>query len=329
MDAARVYSNFGPLAEELKGRFADLLGVQDQEKLVLASSATMALEGACRVFDVAAFLVPTYTFPATGHALVRAGKRMVLTDIAASNWQLDTSAFDVSSDVGVLRVMPFGAGPELHQDQEAGALVIDAAASLGAANINLGSLAANQAVIFSLHATKVHGIGEGGMAVFGSVSAARRFRTWLNFGFNGTRQSEVLGTNGKMAEAAAAYGLAVLDSREEELASWRTVNTMAREVSEAAGVASIVSHYEGVSPYWIAQFESPAAAEDAVQSLARSGIETRRWWEQGIHRMNAFRSYDAGSYPVTSEISATTVGLPMFRDLKRRDFDRIADVLCA
>ena len=81
--------------------------------------------------------------------------------------------------------------------------IIDGAASLGSIE-TLKNLPETSNLVFSLHATKYLGSGEGGLVVTGTKEIADELRSWSNFGFQGSRQSMTQGTNAKMSEIQAA-----------------------------------------------------------------------------------------------------------------------------
>ena len=96
-------------------------------------------------------------------------------------------------------------------------LIIDNAAGLGVARGQSALSGKNEAVreVFSLHATKPFGIGEG-CAIFAPYSKVPSLRAAMNFGLqshsaNGEVQRPYWGINGKMSEVHAAIGLAVAD----------------------------------------------------------------------------------------------------------------------
>ena len=89
-------------------------------------------------------------------------------------------------------------------------LIIDAAASLGGRDEDGGWVGGSgDAEVFSMHATKVFGVGEGG-AVFVRKPLAGLVRRTINFGL-ADGVPETLGFNGKLSEVHAAIGLAVLE----------------------------------------------------------------------------------------------------------------------
>lgn len=326
MDERKWYSNRGPLVTLLEEQIARHLGVAP-EHTVICSSATLALQAACSLSPARGFHVPTFTFPASVLAALNAGKRVSLTDIRDSDWQINMIGQPNQNDWGLLRVLPFGAPVTLHAFTEWEHVVIDAAASLGSDQRDLSGLPENWSVVFSMHATKVLGMGEGGVLVTGSAARAERVRAWINFGFAGSRGSQIVGTNAKVSEMAAAYGIASFANWSHERAEWHEANSLARAAARSLGIASIVSDYVGVTPYWIAQFADAETTARVEAQLRRRSIGTRRWWENGCHRMLAFSDIVAGPYPVTEDLAGKTLGLPMFRGVTAEQFASIASII--
>ena len=203
---------------------------------------------------------------------------------------------------------------------------MDAAASLGYYMQNPVKLNMNQSFVFSLHATKVLGIGEGGIAVFGDPEKANEFRSWINFGFSGSRDSKILGTNAKMSEMQAAYGHAVLDNWEIEKQEWLIVRKKAIQVER--DFPELFNHNleMDVSPYWLS-YSNPERKVEIVKTFKKLNIETRDWWSRGLHNMPAFSKYKDKHFPITEKVADSSVGLPFFRDMKDSDFDRIHEAL--
>jgi len=327
MDESRIYSNRGPLLSQLEERYAEFFNV-DRNNLVICSNATLALQGAAFLSEAKKFYAPAYTFPASLSAVINTGKPLELRDINESDWTVSTNDLIDIERCGLIYVSPFGAAIDFEKNSHRKHVIFDAAASIGSGNFNFAELREDWVVVFSLHATKVLGIGEGGIAIFGSVTAAEKFRSWINFGFSGNRNSVLPGINAKMSEISAAYGLASLDLWRQEENEWSTNIGKARDISLSLGIDSITSNYAGVNPYWIADFRSEEEAMRVEVTLTSSGIGTRRWWGLGCHQMPAFKDLPGEStYPVTDAVSRRTLGLPMFRDFSEKDWDLIASNL--
>lgn len=322
MDDARIYSNRGPLLTKLEKRLSDFFNV-DEDLLVVCANATLALQGTAFLIPPRNFYVPTFTFPATLTSVINAGKNLQLCDVNPNDWTIASQDLVMDSNHTLIEVLPFGAPFESKKNSNWNFCIVDAAASTGSEALDLSNLKSNWAVVFSLHATKVLGIGEGGAVVFGSKAFADEFRTWINFGFSGSRESKIPGINGKMSEIAAAYGLATLDQWKIEKSEWNSAKETAINIAKKLGIESITSSYEGVSPYWIADFGNAETVKRVELALESKGIETRRWWGMGCHNMPAFSQWASGGFPISDIIAQRTLGLPMFRDLDSESFERI------
>ena len=149
MDEARIYSNFGPLVRELEALFARHLNVA-ADRVVSVANATLGLVGAVSVTTASDWLIPDFTFPATAHAVLGAGRRLHFGDVHLEDWQLDVStavdALEVGT-LGVMPVMPFGAPVNLSPWARFTHVVLDAAASLGADDLDLSGLPSGWSVV--------------------------------------------------------------------------------------------------------------------------------------------------------------------------------------
>jgi dTDP-4-amino-4,6-dideoxygalactose transaminase len=327
MDASRIYSNFGPLVTELERRYAERFNVPP-EAVVACANATLGLQGAAALSPAGTFHCPSWTFPATPLSIVTSAKRLVLHDVDADSWQLDLAP--LSDDDGIMPVLPFGAEVDVKRWAHWSEVVVDAAASGGSRRRDLADLPAGWAVVLSLHATKVLGIGEGGIVIFGDLDRADRLRSYISLGFAWRRESDFVGTNAKMSEMAAAYGLAALDGWAQEEAEWRAARDLVGEAELALGLSSVCAAYPGVNPYWIVQFPIPELALAAVAALDDARIGNRRWWPVPCSRMGAFVEV-WGDLPVPQSdwLSATTLGLPFFRGLRATDVERVVSTIAA
>ena len=329
MDGEGIYSNFGPLVTQLEQRYASLLGVMPQQ-VVTSANATLALAGAVAAQDKSEWSVPAWTFPATAHAPLLVGRRLAFADVSLDSWLLgEDSRPKRGENRGRIPVIPFGASFQLDDfDLEEESLVIDAAASLG--NFpNLESLPQSWAVVFSLHATKILGCGEGALTIFGSSQAADEFRAWSNFGFAGSRVPRFVATNAKMSEIAAAYALAALDQWKTSEVSWRRIHATASAISEKHGLARSPRADSSLSPYWIGVFKDESATKKAELVFAANAIDTRRWWPEPLSHSPAFSNYARGAYPNCDLLSRVALGLPMHLALTPENFNKIDEALAA
>lgn len=328
IDASRIYSNRGPLVRRLETRYAEKLGVGEESRVVLCSNATLAIQGFLQISGVNTWHIPSFTFAATVHAGLQSGKKIVLDDIEPGTWMISPSVVKNPKTEGLIPVLPFGAPLNMSRYSKLDHVLIDASASIGGASAWINSIGENWGVVFSLHATKNFGIGEGGLVVFGSKEIADKFREWLNFGFNGSRESMREATNAKLSEFQAAVGLAVLDNWHTEVSDWRRVRAMVDNVSEGLGVGPFEVIPKGtLSPYWIISHAEQGLTFRIGAALKKAGIETRKWWSYGCHSMPAFSRFYGQNFEVTERISLAYLGLPLFRELSEGDVDQISSIV--
>src|SRR3954447_21336363 len=116
IDAAGIYSNFGPLNTALEARLAAHFGVETA-MVTTVSNATQGLTLALAVLGAPAgtlCVMPAWTFIASAHAAVAAGLTPYFVDVDPQSWALDPDAMDeivahAPSAVGaVMPVVPFG-----------------------------------------------------------------------------------------------------------------------------------------------------------------------------------------------------------------------------
>lgn len=331
MDESHIYSNRGPLLQEFEQRIADLLLIP-AECVVACSSATLAIEGVIASVGGSSHILPDYTFAATGLATINAKTRFQLSDIDFETLTLRKEGLSSKgSDHPVpIFVAPFGAKIDIEFFDTSPIGIIDAAASLGQTIQNPIKIPSGWGVVFSLHATKVLGAGEGGVAVFGDNSQAEDFRSYINFGYRDGRIGRTTGTNGKMSEITAAYALAALDNLLVEEAEWKTAHSIARAKLKSLPVKTFHSENDLFQPYLIIRLENESQFDRVTKEFERNNIETRSWWAEPLHKMPAFQKTASGStieFPITNLAAKTVLGLPMFRGLSSDNVIRISNSL--
>jgi dTDP-4-amino-4,6-dideoxygalactose transaminase len=322
-----TYSNFGPQVTALEHEYSRLLGV-DATNVVSCCNATLGLVGSMEILNSESWLIPSWTFAATGHAARSASSRVTFGDVNPVTWTLDPVGAD--SAIGAVVTSPFGSKIEIGSEWNVfSSLVIDAAASIAAPPVISSEVNIPWIVVYSLHATKILGIGEGAILVFSSPEIAQNFRAWTNFGFSGGgRNSLMHATNGKLSEIHGAIGrhrLAIWDN-EKEL--WKNSRRLVHAAAEDLGLNPSFSKEDWISPYWIVKFKSASEKKEAVSLLHAKGFDTRNWWESGCHVMPAFTQIPIlVSLDKTVEIASTTLGLPFNKNIEDEVVSRIHSIL--
>ena len=339
IDAARWYTNRGPLVEHFESALARAIAPRGERPFcVTTSSGTTALEMALEALQLAPgsrVLVPAYTFPATANAIVRIGHVPVLADVCRQRFTLTPAmATGIVRRHRVDAVMPVAAlGAPLPVDdwdtfarEQRMPVLVDAAAALP-----LVAPTAHVHVACSLHATKPLGIGEGGLVVTHDGTLADRVRCATNHGFSAGLVNAA-GTNGRMSEYAAAVGLAQLERFAEVRERRRRLWRMYAEALAGLDGVHLQSGLGDEAPA-VLVVTSPAPASSAARALDERSIETRRWYCPPLHGHPAYASAvragnDAsGALPNADFLAHHAIGLPFHTRLTDDDVARVVEAL--
>jgi len=332
---AKHYTNFGPVnrrfEEALIERFAPT------RRIVTTASATAGITAVLQSLGLRGPVVmPSFTFPATAQAVLMAGCTPMFCDCSVQTWGLDPAALNQclkeQPSAGVIYVRAFGFGHDLGEIEtitrrHGVPLIIDAASALGV-QIDQPSRVGLEgtAEIFSLHATKVFGIGEGG-AVFIDPELERGLRMTTNFALEGTEVTGA-GCNAKLSEVHAAIGLSVLQRLPDFVRHRRRV--AARYHAELCGHTGIAHCWpETVSPWqcFPLMLERGLDAGEMVARAATEDVELRRYYYLPLHQTRAFGRFAGGPLPVTEDMSPRVLCLPVYSDMTGEEQARVIEVV--
>ena len=328
INSTRIYSNSGPILNKLREEYAKYLDVPI-ENIVPVANATQALQGALEILTQQNWIVPDYTFAATAHAAISANKSIKLSDVSKDNFQLLLPPSLDRSNFGALPGLPFCAPVDFEPWLGFDSLVIDAAASLGATPPNFNKMPHNSIVVYSLHATKVLGAGEGALVICENSKIAKKMRAWSNFGFESSRISNILGTNAKMSEYSAAVAVASILDFENERDEWLASLSKIANTYIPERYRTIVDRYPGFRPYWIIQTSDLNEKKSLEKYLLDRGVETRSWWGARISDMPAFSKVEKLMETSTAkDLVETHLGLPIWRGITSMEVKKIGEIIC-
>lgn len=326
IDKSRWYSNFGPLVRELQDRFAGIFKL-DSESIVTTSSATAGLTSVLRALGRprdSYCLVPAWTFVATPASAIAAEMIPYFLDVDDQSWALNAetvkkSIKNIKGVVGaVIVVAPFGKAIDVREWDKFTAdtsipVIIDAAAAFDAFK---DSTFGSTPVVFSLHATKALGVGEGGLVVSRDKALIRHVQEITNFGFY-TRQISFPGVNSKMSEYTAAVSHAALDDWPNKRQKWLAVTHKYQQaLAPVAKKHNLTVWLQDDVISSTCNIRLPQGNADAVISLLqRNGVKARQWWDKGCHCQPAYRSYPRDELTVTNNLAASLVSLPFYVDI--------------
>ncbi|HYB99087.1 MAG TPA: DegT/DnrJ/EryC1/StrS family aminotransferase [Candidatus Limnocylindrales bacterium] len=335
--ASARLSNGGPFEESLCDRIAARVGAAH---CIAVANATIGLMLAMRATarpGATLAVMPSFTFPATALAARWAGLEPLFCDIDERTWQprvpIESLRPFADSIALLVPCNTFGAPCDIEQwieiAEDLGVpLLVDSAAGLGGRYRDgraIGGAGATE--VFSMHATKSFGVGEGGLVVTADAALAARLRTMRNFGLGEDGVCVEPGLNGKLSELHAAVACRVLDGFDAALQ--RRAAIAERYRRRLAPLAVQLQDGAELSPCQAASIRLRGADRGLVRErLLREGVETRHYFSPPLHRQPLFASCRAlGALEGTTAVAADILALPMSTRRTDEEIDRICDAL--
>jgi dTDP-4-amino-4,6-dideoxygalactose transaminase len=326
------------LVSRLESAVAERLRVKH---CIAVSSCTSGLALTLKAFGLQGeVVVPSFTFFASGEAILWNGLKPVFADCNRDSWNVD--AEDVArcltpSTTAIMAVHMYGNPAEINKlevlAEDAGVkLIFDAAHAFGSSYCGLPIGGFGDAEVFSLSPTKLLVAGEGGLVTTNDATLANRLRAGRNYGDLGNYNPILCGLNARMSEFNAALALSGLRLVDEKIARHNEI---------AARYSSILSGIEGISfqnvlPMNGSTFKdfSLHIASDATgwyasglcAALSELGVPTKRYFYPPLHQQDIFAPFHhCAERPLrmTELVSEGVVSLPIYASLSNEQVDAI------
>ena len=149
--------------------------------------------------------------------------------------------------------------------------------------------------------------------------------------FHGSHDKQSFGTwlDSHLDELQAADPAVLLP----ELDAWTAGQRRAADAYASAGVGEhvgVTAVPEGIQAAWHLYVVTHPAADAVVTALRQAGVESRSYYRVPIHHQVAMAPYRRGRpLPVTDELAATNLALPMSPGLTAQDAEAVVRALAA
>jgi len=334
-------TNSGPFHQRLEKAVADYLGV---EHLALFNNGTIALIAALQALEIDGEVITTpYSFAATSHALLWNRIEPVFVDVQPASCNMDPARIEAAITPRTRAIMPvhcYGnpcAVDEIQAIADAHGLkvIYDAAHAFGVMHRGRGLTAHGDLATLSFHATKVFNTFEGGGIVCKTAEMKRRLDLLKNFGIVDEVTVVAAGTNGKMNEVQAAFGLLQLDHLDRLLERRRAVDAAYREgLKDVAGIRLLEFAPDTIAngSYFPIFVEPgfPLGREALYERLRENGVHGRRYFYPLISAMPMYSglpSADPANLPVAARLADEVLCLPIHPQLTGADQARVIDFI--
>jgi perosamine synthetase len=343
----------GPRVAEFEAAFASAIGTGHG---VAVSSCTTALHLALIVAGIGPgdeVVVPSLSFIATANAARYVGAVPVFADVDETTQNLTPATIEPCLSPrtrAVILVDQAGVPADLDAVQALcqprGISVIeDAACAAGSTYRGRPVGAGANLAAFSFHPRKLLTTGEGGMLVTPSADIAVRLRRLREHGMDlsaaarhASSQPVVehyteVGFNFRMTDIQAAIGLVQLNKLGQLIARRRELAGRYQQLlASIPGVRTITDPGYGTTNYqsfWVLlPVDFPISRDELMEHLADAGVSARRGI-MAAHLEPAYRGWAPNPLPVTEQLTARSLILPLFHELSEREQDIVVSVIAA
>ena len=214
-------------------------------------------------------------------------------------------------------------------------IVVDAAASFGTiVDSHWYGEGFPGFIVYSFHATKAFGIGEGGLVYSGDADAIGRLRRAGNFGFDTSRSSIDCGLNSKMSEYTAARALATWAQFPQKVERRRTIHRAYLQGLEERRLSERgwqVQRAEGDVPSQFMSILCPpdVASSAGIAKLAEAKVECRTYFNPACHQQPQFADCSREDMSVTDDLTRRILSLPLWETMPLNAVNRILDTLAS
>jgi len=343
----------GPRVAEFERLFAARVGAAHG---VATTSCTTALHLALILAGVGPgdeVICPSYSFIATANAVLYVGATPVFADIEADTWNIDpedTRRRLTPRTKAIVPVHQVGLAADLDRFAplaERGITIVeDAACAIGSTYNGRPIGSSGYLACFSFHPRKTISMGEGGMLTTGDEALAERARGLRSFAASVSdhvrhqargvvyEEYRELGFNYRMTDLQAAIGIEQLRKLDRLLARRAVI---ARRYDEAfAGLPGVQRPARpGYATHAFQSYairllpECPIDRDHVLRTLVAQGISCRRGIPP-IHLEPLYTErFGRPTLPVTEEVAARSLFLPIFASLSDDDQDRVAEAVIA
>ncbi len=325
----------GPEVAAFERELAAYLGVGH---VIGVANGTDAITIALRALGVQAgdeVVVPAFTFYATAEAVVSAGARPVFCDVDfdTRNVTVETVRAALTPRTrAIVAVDLFGCPAPLPELRELGLPVLeDAAQAMGASYRGQMAGALGDAATISFYPSKNLGcFGDGGAIATDDAKVAELARALRFHGSKDKQTFEYVGYNSRLDELQAAILRILLP----ELDDWCDGRRAAGHAYLEAGIeqyAGVPTVPEGAAPAWHLYVVTHPRADELLATLGAAGVQARGYYRRPLHEQPAMAPYatSAGSLPVTAELAASNVALPISPVLSAAQAEEVVAAIAA
>jgi dTDP-4-amino-4,6-dideoxygalactose transaminase len=320
---------------ELEERWADYVGARHAVAVSNGTVALMAIVAGLGIGPGDEVITVGHTFNATVGSILAAGATPVFVDIEPDTYLIDADLIEALVTPRTRAIMPvhlFGLVADMDAigsiaDRHGLAIIEDAAQAHGATfkGRRAGSFGP---AAFSLYATKNMTTGEGGLITTDDDRLADWLRLYRHQGQRERYRHEILGTNIRLTEIAAAIGLVQLAKLDRNNVRRQALAHRYDDLLAELPVGRPVTPAGRVHVFHQYTIDVGAARDAIVAYLHQAGIGAGIYYPIPVHRQPyVVERGITADLPVTDHVAAVTLSLPMYPGLAETEQETVVRAL--
>ena len=348
--------SLGPKLEEFENKFANYIGCK---YAVAVNSGTSGLHLCLRALDIKdddIVITSPFSFVASANCILFERADPVFVDIDEKTLNIDINQLEEkirelregNKDLkAMLPIHIFGRPCEMDEIMELARrydlyIIEDACEAVGTEYLiekiwkKVGTF--GECGVFAFYPNKQMTTGEGGMIVANDENIYKLCRSMRNQGRSNDStwlQHERLGFNYRISDINCALGIAQLERIDEILAKRERVALLYNERLNKIDELIIPHFEENKKISWfvyVVRLASRFSQEDrdsVLRQLKEKGIGCSNYFTP-IHLQPFYRKmfgYKKGDFPITELVSARTIALPFYNNLKKEEIDYVCETL--
>ncbi|MCK8816294.1 DegT/DnrJ/EryC1/StrS family aminotransferase [Natroniella sulfidigena] len=336
--------SMGKMIDRFEADFAEYIGTKHAIAVNSGTSGLHLLIRALGIEEGDEVITTPFSFIASSNCILFEKAKPVFVDIDPETLCIDPAKIkDAITDKtkAILPVDVFGQPANMTEIMKIAEeydlkVIEDSCEAIGAEHKGrkVGTFA--DASVFAFYPNKQMTTGEGGMIITDNDEVAKLCRSMRN---QGRGQSDLwldhvrLGYNYRLDEMSAAVGIAQLERIEEILAKRAEVaeeyNRLLADVDEVKTLTIEESTTKMSWFVYVIQVAEKIDRDSVMNYLRDNGVSCKPYFTP-IHLQPFYKEqfdYQRGDYPITEQVTDSTIALPFYNDLTKEEIETVVQVL--
>jgi dTDP-4-amino-4,6-dideoxygalactose transaminase len=324
-------TNHGELVQELEAKLTEFNGV---DHLLYCANGTVAIQIALRALNITREVITTpFSYVATVNSILWEGCAPIFADIDPRTFCIDPASVErqiTTNTEAILATHVYGIPCDVERIEQIARkhnlkVIYDGAHAFGCRYLGQSLLSYGDLSTCSFHATKLFHTVEGGCVISRSDDVWTKLKLYRSFGHIGDDYHSI-GINAKNSEFHAAMGLAMLPHLTSIIHGRKKVSQLYDQLlGDKIGRPVLPGgDFQYNYAYYPVIFANEKVMLKTREELLKNEISTRRYFYPSLNNVPQVKSVPC---PVSDDISARVLCLPLYPSLPESDVHRISSII--